>query len=123
MTSSKFTFDGGQVKVRSKKVKFSNQNFCIKTRVSEQKFLHDFKHAVSCLLRCVELPNIASQEIDVILVSLYIDMKTQKWIVLKFSMCIFRMQFFNILHAFLISRNLGFYNRFFSKEPFFDIFK
>ena len=67
MTSSKMTFDGGQVKVRSKDVKFPNQYLAHKTHVSDSEFPQDSKYVVRFLLWFVELPYIASQKIDAIL--------------------------------------------------------
>ena len=67
MTSSKMTFDGGEVEVRSKDAKFPKQYLAHKAHVSDSEFPHDSEYVVRFLLRCVELPNIASQKIDVIL--------------------------------------------------------
>ena len=47
MASSNLTFDGGQDKLRSNNVKFSNKYFCIKANVSDSAFPQDFKSAVS----------------------------------------------------------------------------
>ena len=54
--------DGGQVKVRSNNVKLLNQCFCIEVHVSNPEFPQDFKHVIGLILRCVELPEIASPE-------------------------------------------------------------
>ena len=62
MTSCNLTFDGGRVKDRSNKVKFSNQYFTQKTHISCSEFPQDSKYAISFLLRCVERRKTASQK-------------------------------------------------------------
>ena len=62
MTSSHLTFGGGQVKIRSNRVKFSNQYVYIKSKDSYPQGPQDFKYSVSFRLRCVELPEISIQK-------------------------------------------------------------
>ena len=70
MTSSNLTFDGGQVKVRPNKAKFSNQYFYINANVSCSEFPQDSKYGISFLLRCVELQK--SQVKKDVIIFLYI---------------------------------------------------
>ena len=76
--SSKFTYDGGQVKVRSKRSIFQINIFAQEAHVSDSEFPLDSKFVIGFLLRFVELPNIANQKIDVKPFPLYIAIKSQK---------------------------------------------
>ena len=66
LTSSNLNFDGGQVKVRSNKVTFSNQYFLQKKYIflalNFLKFPHDSRYVISFLLQSVELRKVASQK-------------------------------------------------------------
>ena len=79
MTPPKFTFDLGQVKIRSKGQIFESI-FLHKKSMLDSEFLQDFKYVISFLLRFVELPNVGSKKHAFLL---YIAMKTLKKDILK----------------------------------------